>query len=91
MSSTWNIQGVGNCKANRMGVVSDELQFDKYAEQGEYICPVDDFLCMIIAKLKDRKTFQNVSTIMESVKAGITWYVGQVAITVGCPKDVVMH
>eukprot|EP00957_Ditylum_brightwellii_P111370 8494444-Ditylum_brightwellii.AAC.1 len=30
--STWNIQGVGTFKANRMGFASDELQLDIYAE-----------------------------------------------------------
>eukprot|EP00957_Ditylum_brightwellii_P157626 11997095-Ditylum_brightwellii.AAC.1 len=90
MTSTWNMQGTGTCKANRTRCASDELQLDKHVEQGDYICLVDDGILMVISRWKDSNTLQIVSIIMESGKIDITWCMGQGIITFGCWNDTVI-
>eukprot|EP00957_Ditylum_brightwellii_P039253 2969532-Ditylum_brightwellii.AAC.1 len=91
MASTWNIQVVGTCKANRKRFASDELQLEKHAEQGDYMCLVDDCICIVITRWNDSKALQTISTITEVRETDITQCVGQEIITVGCSDGIVMY
>ena len=91
MATTWNIHGVGACKTNQKGFVSDKLPMNNDTEQGLYIQLVDKRLGMVKTQWIDSRILQTVSTIMKPGISTILRHIGLEIIEVQCPSDIVKY
>ena len=91
MISSWNIRGVGTCKASRIGFDSEALAIDKKAERGSFLRLVDPRLGMVITRWRDSKDLQTVSTVMVKGIGSVFRQVGKDKIEVRCPNDIIMY
>ena len=91
MISSWNIRGVGTCKANRLGFDSEALAIDKKAEIGSFLRLVDPRLGMVITRWRERKDLQTVSTLMVKGIGSVFRQVGKDKIEVRCPNYIIMY
>ena len=91
MISSWNIRGVGTCKANRLGFDSEALKINKKAERCSFLRLVDRRLGMAITRWRDSKDLQTVSTVMVKGIGSVFRQVGKDKIEVRCPNDIIMY
>ena len=91
MNTSYNIRGVGTCKANRKGFDSDGLKVPNNSQRGTYVRKVDDRLGMVITRWKDSRVLQIVSTIMKKGIGTVQRRVGKDKIDVRCPNDIIEY
>ena len=66
IKKNYDLKGVGTCKVNIIGFVSNLLKIDKKCASGSYTRLVDKRIGMVITRLKDSQIIQVVSTVMKS-------------------------
>eukprot|EP00957_Ditylum_brightwellii_P178483 13595778-Ditylum_brightwellii.AAC.1 len=60
----WNLLAAATCRANRKGFPSDDLELNKSAQHGEYVCKVDPCLDMVVTRWKNSRVLQTIITVM---------------------------
>ena len=91
MSTSFNVRGVGTCKANRKGFESNSLIVTNNSPRGTFARMVDDRLGMVITRWKDSRVLQVVSTIMKKGVGTVQRRVGREKTDVRCPNDIIEY